>query len=341
MEKSDFQSALPVGLDSYSLHPLQLDPFSVLQWAERHGADGVQFTEINLPADQIADPRFLDELASLAAEMSLYLEWGGGRHIPYSWETGQTIDLRRGNETAARQASRLGTRIIRSCSGGLMRWADKGPTTDELLDLSAAALSEQMVMLRDHDVILAIETHFEFTTFELVRLFEAIGAQPGGPIGICLDPMNLLTMLEDPAEAIQRILPWVVATHAKDGAIMFDPSGLASFTTEIGAGVIDFDQLTCELIALERPITLSVEDHGGSFTIPIHKEQFVERFPDLSSRELASLLQHALDNKTACADPRHRPLDRQQWPEQCEERVARDIIQLKKIVESVGAHERS
>ena len=86
----------------------------------------------------------------------------------------------------------------------------------------AAALREQKPMLRDFGVILAIETHFEFTSFELLRLFEMCGAVPGEYLGICLDTMNLLTMLEDPVLAARRLLPWVVTTHIKDGGLMLD-----------------------------------------------------------------------------------------------------------------------
>jgi hypothetical protein len=32
--------------------------------------------------------------------------------------------------------------------------------------------------------------------------------------------MNVLTMLEDPSEAAGRVLPWVVTTHIKDGAVL-------------------------------------------------------------------------------------------------------------------------
>ena len=47
----------------------------------------------------------------------------------------------------------------------------------------------------DHGVTLAIETHFEFTSFELVRLMERCDAEPGDYLGVCLDTMNLLTAI--------------------------------------------------------------------------------------------------------------------------------------------------
>ena len=93
-----------------------------------------------------------------------------------------------------------------------MRWSTDGPGTPELLRLAATALREQRPMLREFGVVLAIETHFEFTSFELLRVFEMAGAEPGGYLGICLDTMNLLTMIEEPVAATRRLLPWVVST---------------------------------------------------------------------------------------------------------------------------------
>lgn len=53
---------LKVGVDSYSLKPLNLSPFELLDWAVMNGAEGVQFSEVNLPPSQALDKTFLLEL---------------------------------------------------------------------------------------------------------------------------------------------------------------------------------------------------------------------------------------------------------------------------------------
>ncbi len=138
--------------------------------------------------------------------------------------------------------------------------------------------------------MLAIETHFEFTTAELLRLFEDCGAQPGGCIGLCLDTMNLLTMLEEPVAATRRALPWVVAVHAKDGALLPHAEGLMSFPTALGAGQVNFARILPLLAELEHEVRLSIEAHGGNFVLPIHDRAFLARFPDLAPDELADLV---------------------------------------------------
>ncbi|MDY7108913.1 MAG: TIM barrel protein [Planctomycetota bacterium] len=321
-----------VGIDNYCLIALELSPLEELEWARAHGADGVQFSGLHAPGDRSADEGFLSELAGAAAHHELYLEWGGGQHIPFDTSSWVECDLRPINERAARQARTLGTSVIRSCSGGLMRWSDEAPPTEVLLRAMAAALREQMPMLADYGVTLAIETHFEFTTFELLRVFEMCDAEPGGPLGICLDMMNLLTMLEEPVAATDRILPWIVSTHTKDGGLLFDERGLVSFPTEAGKGQIDFAGILARLSTLERVPNLSIEDHGGSFDIPIFSPAFLSRFPDLSAQELARLACMACANGARPPGERLNPLQRAAWPRQCEARVQNGIRNMKALV---------
>jgi sugar phosphate isomerase/epimerase len=320
-----------VGMDSYDLYPLGLDPLQTLRWAKGHGAEGVQFSGLESRFQAIADRAYLRDLAAYARENGLYLEWGGSQHIPREPGTWAKKELLAINRAAAEQAAALDTRIVRSCSGGLMRWQPDSPMTETLLRETAAAMLSQKQMLIDHNVILAIETHFEFTSFELVRLFERCDASPGAWLGICLDVMNLLTMLEDPVCATRRLLPWVVCTHMKDGGIALTPEGLTTFPVPVGKGVVDLPAILQLLGSLSRNVALSVEDHGGSFPLPIFDPDFLSKFPDLTAAELARLMklaQMAADRSTAGC----RMVEREEWPKLCERRTAGDIAALKEIV---------
>jgi len=322
---------LKVGIDSYSLKPLDLSPFELLEWAVMNEAEGVQFSEVNLPAGESVDRPFLNELRSYAEENHLYIEWGGAEHIPLHLDTGKPKDISVGNRRAAEQAFLLGSTTVRSCSGGLMRWKKESPSTDEFLRSMAAALREQKDMLQDFGVVLAIETHFEFTSFELVRLFEMCGAGPGEYLGVCLDTMNLLTMLEDPLLAARRLLPWVVTTHVKDGGLALTGDGFVSFTAEAGKGVIDLAAIFEELAAAHPGITLTVEDHGGDFLIPVNDPEFLARFPDLSIPELVRLLALAARTRALLDAGKLAVLPRDRWPAACEPRVKRDLLAVRRI----------
>jgi sugar phosphate isomerase/epimerase len=320
---------LKVGVDSYSLKPLDLSPFELLEWAVMNGAEGIQFSEVNVPPGTVVDKAMLQDLRAYASENRLYIEWGGGQHIPLDLETGRPKDIMAVNRKAAREAGLVGSPTVRSCSGGLMRWRADSPSTDDFLRAMAAALREQKPMLRDAGVILAIETHFEFTSFELLRLFEMCGAAPGEYLGICLDTMNLLTMLEDPVLATRRILPWVVMTHIKDGGILLTENGLLSFPAEVGKGVVDLKRILDLLSTLDRRVHLSLEDHGGEFLIPIFNRAFLLKFPDLTVVELARLLSLARESQKLFEQGKLTAVERTGWPEVCEERVRNGLRSLK------------
>ncbi|OGD22853.1 MAG: hypothetical protein A2W03_03625 [Candidatus Aminicenantes bacterium RBG_16_63_16] len=320
-----------VGIDSYSLKPLNLLASECLEWAAKNGADGVQFSEVNVPPGRAVDRTFLKDLSQHAQSRRLYLEWGGGQHIPFGLDTGKPIDLASINRRAAEQAAALGATAIRSCSGGLMRWRDDSPATEFFIKAMAESLSGQRRMLEDLGVTLAIETHFEFTSFELLRLFEMTGAQPGGFLGICLDTMNLLTMIEDPVMATRRLLPWVVMTHIKDGGILLREEGLLTFPVAAGDGVVDFGEIFGLLATLDRPLRLSLEDHGGDFLLPVFDQEFLGRFPDVTPLELTRLLRLSFLTKKKVDSGRIAIVERGRWPEVCADRVRRGLRGIREI----------
>jgi sugar phosphate isomerase/epimerase len=197
----------------------------------------------------------------------------------------------------------------------------------------ADALRPQASFLRDLGVTLALELHFEFTTFELLRLFEMCQAEPGDWLGVCLDTFNVLPMLEDPVLASERILPWVVATHVKDGGMALDDEGLLTFPTAVGEGQVDFHSILELLATLPRTVNLSVEDHGGRFRTPFFDDDFRRRFPDLDTRELSRLVAGGRRGESALRTGEMVVTDRTEWPDQCEERTRRGLENLRGIVE--------
>jgi sugar phosphate isomerase/epimerase len=323
---------MAIGIDNYCLHPLHLTPLEVLEWAERNGAEGVQFSGLYPEHAELVDEAYLKGLSGYASDKGLYLEWGGAQHIPFDLKTWQKKDIAAINKKVAKQAALIGTSIVRSCSGGLMRWDPQSPMTETLLDEMAKSLLAQQHMLMDNNVVLAIETHFEFTTHELLRLFDRCEAVPGEYLGICLDTMNLLTMLEDPIGATQRILPWVICTHFKDGALILDDAGLTTFPVEIGKGVIDLRKISALLDQTQRNVNLTIEDHGGEFSLPVFDPLFLSKFPDLTTEEFARILRLALQTKERMINGDMAITPRKDWPQICESRIQRDIQSLQQLL---------
>jgi sugar phosphate isomerase/epimerase len=326
---------LKVGIDNYGLFPLGMEPLEVLKWAKKNGAAGVQFSGLEPEMIRKIDRIYLNDLKQLAASENLYIEWGGAQHIPRDMTTWSKKDIFEINKKAAEEAEILGTQIIRSCSGGLMRWHSDSPMTETLISETAACLRSQKQMLKDHNVILSIEIHFEFTTHELLRLFNQCETEPGNYLGICLDTMNLLTMLEDPVQGTDRILPWVTSTHLKDGGILLTDEGMITFATEIGKGIIDLKKIAHRLAQLPYDINLSIEDHGGQFLLPIYEPLFLSKFPDLTAQEFAALVRMAKTAEVSMKQGKCTITEREKWPEVCETRMKRDIENLKRIISHI------
>jgi sugar phosphate isomerase/epimerase len=317
-----------IGIDERTLGPLGLSPFETLDWAIMNEADGVQFSG---GAGQAPDRSFLRELAQYAEENRLYLEWGGGEYIPLDPATGRPRDIAAVNRAVAEQAHALGVDTVRAAAVGPKRWEPGAVSADELLDLSARSLREQGSLLRDLGVTLALETQSVFTTFELLRLFEKCDVRPGEHLGICLDTMNALTTLEDPAEAAERVLPWVVTTHIKDGALLLAEDGFVAFAAEAGTGVVDLETIIGKLGTLDRRINLSLEDHSGGVSVPAFAPGFPATFPDLSAIELLALLKLSMKGQRLLDEGGLSILEPDRWSEHCERRVKRSLRALRRL----------
>jgi sugar phosphate isomerase/epimerase len=320
---------LKAGFDNYCLYPLNLLPHEFLSWAKNNDAEGVAFSGFS---DEIRDnftTSYLHDVRQQADDLGLYVEWGNGQHVPMDLNTFTKKEIYLSNRKAVGEAYALGVKIIRSCSGGLMRWKHDAPDTEILLKEAASELKKQSQMFRDNGVILAIETHFEFTTFELLRLFEMCEAGPGDWLGICLDTMNLLTMLEEPVAAAERVLPWIVSTHIKDGGILAGEDGITTFPAPFGKGIVDFESIIKLLQPLNREIFLSVENHGGNFFLPVNEKWFISRFPDLPVNEYNTLMDLADITSEKVKTGDLKITGRDEWPSICENRTRDDIRNLR------------
>jgi sugar phosphate isomerase/epimerase len=322
---------LKAGFDNYCLYPLNLLPHELLEWAKKNDAEGVAFSGFSDVIRQTFTTSYLHDVRQMADSLGLYIEWGNGQHVPMDLTSFTKKDIFLSNRKAIAEAYSLGVKIIRSCSGGLMRWKYDAPDTEVFLKEAAIELKKQAQMFRDIGAILAIETHFEFTTFELLRLFEMCEAEPGDYLGICLDTMNLLTMLEDPVAATERVLPWIVSTHIKDGGILSGEEGITTFPAPVGKGIVDFETIIKILRSLNKEIFLSVENHGGSFFLPVNETWFISRFPDLPVNEYNNLLELSDTTTGKIKTGNLKITEREHWPEICERRTRDDIRNIKII----------
>lgn len=156
-------------------------------------------------------------------------------------------------------------------------WSEQLAATERFLHRLAP-------ILRDAGVHLNLETHEEITTFELVRLVEAVGPDV---IGITFDTANVLVRCEDPIAAVHRIAPYVRSTHIRDAAMLFRPDGVVRILQPVGEGVIDWERLLLPLLDHDLMLSIEgvVEDTRGRMTLQIYDPRWQLGHPDLDLAE--------------------------------------------------------
>jgi hypothetical protein len=97
--------------------------------------------------------------------------------------------------------------------------------------------------------------------------------------------------------------------------------------------MVDLSGVIRHLERSDRSIHLSVEDHGGSFSLPIRDEGFLAKFPDATEEEMTAIA--TLARRTQQAD-HCVPTERADWPGLCEARMSQNLIAAKRLVADAG-----
>ncbi len=284
------------------------DGVHALRAVHAAGLEGVNLRTLDELSPTL-DTAELDDFAAAAAELGLYVEMGVGKVNPYmTAELPRVRDLGNGSYLAGME------RMIETCAyygwtetwtaiGGFKPypglfftdrfrsdtdWADQLAATERFLLKLAPAL-------RANGVRLNLETHEEITTFELLRLIEAVGDDV---LGVCLDPANVAVRAEVPMEAIARIAPFVRTTQLRDAALLrthdehTDQDVISRFIAPCGEGVIDWDQALGILLAHNPELNLTIEGIGAvRAEMRLHTEHptWLAGHPDLTAEALAEL----------------------------------------------------
>jgi sugar phosphate isomerase/epimerase len=283
-----------IGFDRYTIEHRGLGPGELLEFAQAHSFDGVQFLE---PAviDAELDPERLAGFRGRADAMGLYLEVGLPSPNPFrrARELGRGVtpaewasELRRHVEGVAA----LRCRHARAYVGdrhdrfrGDVSWRAQVDATIEVLRILSGQLADLKIKV-------AIETHADLTAHELLGMVDRLGTDIAA---VALDTGNLVMRLDDPIEAALRLAPFVVATHIKDAVLAFTPRGLCWQARPIGAGIIPLPDILAAIIQANPSIALSIELHPRTYDLPIFDRRWLAYFPDLRPDALAQVVRLA------------------------------------------------
>ncbi|MDR3638084.1 MAG: sugar phosphate isomerase/epimerase [Isosphaeraceae bacterium] len=283
-----------IGFDHYTIAHRGMAPGNTLEFAVAHGFGGVQFLD---PAaiDGSLDPVHLDGFRRLASALGLYLEVGIPSPNPVRASRAQermvtALEHARALEPQLDAVAALGCRHARLFVGDRhdrfrtdVRWDTQREATEEVLRLLSPRL-------RALGLRVAIETHADLTADELLAMVERLGHDVAA---VTLDTGNLLMRLDDPVTAVERLAPFVVATHVKDAVLAFTPRGLCWQARPIGAGVLPMPHLLAPLLRANPDLKLSIELHPRTYDLPIYDPSWLAFFPDLRPNSLAAVVRLA------------------------------------------------
>ncbi len=280
-----------IGFDQYSIAHRGVSAVEALEFAHKHGFDGVQFAD-PCEIDRSLDPETLSAFRRLADAEGLYLEVGlptpnpvrrtreEGRHVSAAEHAD---DLLRYVEAVAT----LGCSHARVYVGDRhdrfridTNWKDQVDATREVLDRLTPAL-------RDRRIKVAIETHADFTVNELLTLLDRLDPEIAG---VTLDTGNLVMRLDDPVWAVDRLAPWVLGTHVKDCVLENSARGLRWQARPVGSGVLPMPDLLAPLLHANPALNLSIEVHPRTYDLPIFDPSWLAFFPNLKTESVAAVV---------------------------------------------------
>lgn len=176
------------------------------------GAAVVQLCE-NSGVDRL-DDRDLKDLARLARRLGLSLECGGSG--------GRRDQI----EAGIRRTACLDAHIYRCV-------LDSDGLAPEAV---IANLRELLPLLREQRVTLCAENHFRYSPRTLRQVITEV-ADPA--VAVCLDPLNSITQLVGPEEAVRELIPVTRTAHIKDVRINRTEAGWVIAGAPLGEGQLD------------------------------------------------------------------------------------------------------
>jgi len=324
---------LRIGIDSFTLRELNLDPYQCLDYAHKRGLEGVQFGGI----DGLSPNRDVGELLNLkdyADSLGMYINVSVNSCNPLQFN--QSEDEERTAISRDIQAfAKTGWHELRSViSHSDERY--KHPVSWNIhLSKSIDFLRSLRPVLEECGSRINIENHGD-STFDVLHIVEAVGSDI---CGVCLDTGNTLVNGEDPVQAARRVAPYTHMTHIKDGIVFFSANGVSRQGKAPGQGNVDFASIIAILHEYNPDLPLSIEDHKWIFEFPVFEKDWFIPNSDLTPYEFGQFIKlvSVTEQKLASGElPAVDVYEAIPYLEQMEERIASGAEHLRGILEKLN-----
>jgi sugar phosphate isomerase/epimerase len=159
-------------------------------------------------------------------------------------------------------------------------------------------------LLKDLDLVLALENHQDCTSDELLAFCEVDPDR----IGITLDAVNPMAVCEEPYAFANKVGPHVRDVHIKDYTVRSTPQGYRLIRAGIGQGVIDWPRLLALLHEVAPNAAYHIELAAiYARHIRVFEDEWWSSFPPRNMSEVAPALrfmqQHAVPDSVPWRTP--------------------------------------
>ena len=251
-------SNLQFGLSSYSYrwsigygshHPAKpMNTYAFIEKAAYFGFSSVQICD-NLPYNKLPVSD-LQKLNDLAEKQAISIETGA-----------------RGSDPDYLQKILGISSIVNSGLLRIVTEIDRGNPPNQItkeLDQVIANIKTVLPLAKSKGIRLAIENHATLSSQDLLYIIQTIDDLD---VGVCVDTMNSILLMEPPLETVQALVPYTLTVHLKDFRIEKHPERFEIIGVALGEGSVDFSEVLRIL-------------SGCSATPTMHVELYIERKED-------------------------------------------------------------
>lgn len=231
------------GKDYYFEQTLSL--YELMELAEKWELDGLQITKVDILTTTDTDPfgeENLKKVAQAARNHGLFLEFNS------SFRAGSDSRVNCTAEEALHIGHFLGAELVkfsldiirpRELYGSCMH-----PDVMRQLADRYDEFKKVIPLIEEYGMQIAIENHTDTFADEILWIVNRLNHPL---IGTCVDTMNPLQVIENPYEAMEKMLPKAYCCHFSDDVIIVDPLGVHDVGAAHGQGSMDCPKMIAQI----------------------------------------------------------------------------------------------
>jgi sugar phosphate isomerase/epimerase len=221
--------------------PKQPKPLTwFIERAKEYEIDGVQIAD-NVRPEHLSQQE-CQELFEYARKQGIELQWGFE-----GWDLQKIerlIEICRMTES----------RILRAVFG--RAFVAEKLTRPERIQKALTGIVEILPQLEAHQIILAVENHFDLELYELIEVLETLNHPL---IRGCLDTTNALGEIIPPMPTVEALAPLSVCMHFKDFKITKIIGGYTILGTAVGEGDQDCMGILSKALEINPALEVCIE----------------------------------------------------------------------------------